>query len=276
MEPCFIDGDRGRLFAVYHDAGPNTPDAILYLPPFAEENNRARHVAAAFARRCAADGIAVLLLDPYGTGDSDGEFGNADWTGWIADARRAIGWLRQRGHSRISLMGLRAGGLLAAGACNEKIHKLIFWAPVAKGDLFLRQFLRLRVAANLTGADSETENVKDLLARLGQGDALEVAGYTLSPSMAQELSESALIAAPPPASVDVLWLDTAAEATEGLPPASEECAGAWRKVGVNVTGRRVAGPSFWQQIEPEHCPALAEATLEWLQAAGCGQGSADG
>lgn len=266
MEPCFIDGERGRLFAVYHDAGPEASDAILYLPPFAEENNRSRHVAAAFARQCADAGIAVLLLDPYGTGDSDSEFGDADWKTWSADASRAADWLRRRGHSQISLLGLRAGGLLASSICDERFGRLILWAPVTKGDLYLRQFLRLRVAANLTGTDIKAENVKDLLARLGQGETLDIAGYPLSPSMAEALSEGLLVDRTPPPSVDVLWLDTAVEDADDLLPVPEECAESWRKKGVNVTGRRIAGPSFWQQIEPEHCRALIDATLDWLPA----------
>ena len=70
--PVFIDSAAGRVFAIYHrpaEGGSNGP-AMLYLPPFAEEMNRSRRMAALQARALAAAGYGVLLLDPYGTGDS--------------------------------------------------------------------------------------------------------------------------------------------------------------------------------------------------------------
>ncbi len=70
--------------------------ALLYLPPFAEEANRSRRMAVLQARRLAARGWPVLLLDPFGTGDSAGAFHEARWELWLADAARAAAWLATR------------------------------------------------------------------------------------------------------------------------------------------------------------------------------------
>ena len=89
--------------------------ALLYLPPFAEEANRSRRMAVLQARRLAARGWPVLLLDPFGTGDSAGAFHEARWELWLADAAQAAAWLATRwpGGS-VTLWGLRLGALLAA------------------------------------------------------------------------------------------------------------------------------------------------------------------
>src|SRR3546814_10965817 len=70
MEALFLDGPAGPLFAVHHAAAPASRQGLglVYLPPFAEEMNRSRRMAALQARRLAALGLDVTLLDPFGTG----------------------------------------------------------------------------------------------------------------------------------------------------------------------------------------------------------------
>src|SRR3546814_14337350 len=81
MEALFIDGPAWRLFAIHHAAAPHCRQGLglVYLPPFAEEMNRSRRMAALQARALAALGIDVLLLDLFGTGDSAGDFRDARW-----------------------------------------------------------------------------------------------------------------------------------------------------------------------------------------------------
>ncbi|HEY9550049.1 MAG TPA: hypothetical protein VIR45_11165, partial [Kiloniellaceae bacterium] len=92
MEALCLDGPAGPLFAVHHAAAPASRQGLglVYLPPFAEEMNRSRRMAALQARRLAALGVDDLLLDPFGTGDSAGDFGDARWEIWREDARTAI------------------------------------------------------------------------------------------------------------------------------------------------------------------------------------------
>ena len=89
LEPTMIAGDRGPLFAVHY--APTLAQhgrAAIYLPPFAEELNRSRKMASLQARALAAAGIGVLVLDPYGCGDSAGDFRDARWDRNISDHGR--------------------------------------------------------------------------------------------------------------------------------------------------------------------------------------------
>ena len=90
-QPFFLAGAAGPLFCLQLAPAPGmTPrGALLYLPPFAEEANRSRRMAVLQARRLAARGWPVLLLDPFGTGDSAGAFHEARWELWLDDAARA-------------------------------------------------------------------------------------------------------------------------------------------------------------------------------------------
>src|SRR5690606_29370002 len=118
--------------------------------------------------RLAALGIDVLLLDPFGTGDSAGDFGEARWETWRADAEAAVAWLGERCGGPVGLWGLRLGAVLAADVAaqaNGRIAYLVLWQPVLFGERFLTQFLRLRVAAGM-GGQAVQETTKDLRARL--------------------------------------------------------------------------------------------------------------
>jgi hypothetical protein len=48
------------------------------VPPFAEEMNKSRRMIAEVGRRLEGSGVGMLLVDLFGTGDSEGEFAQAD------------------------------------------------------------------------------------------------------------------------------------------------------------------------------------------------------
>ena len=122
MEVFFLKGTRGSLFSVYHPAHgyDRRRLSLVYVPPFAEEMNRARRMAALQARRLSELGIDVLLLDPFGTGDSEGDFGDARWDIWCDDVRTAMNWLAVRTNAPVGLWGLRLGALLAADVASRQ------------------------------------------------------------------------------------------------------------------------------------------------------------
>jgi exosortase A-associated hydrolase 2 len=201
MEALFIDGPAGRLFCVYHAAEPLCRQSLglVYLPPFAEEMNRSRRMAALQARRLAALGIDVLLLDPFGTGDSAGDFHDARWEIWREDTKAAVEWLGARCDGRVGLWGLRLGAMLAAEVAADipvRPARLLLWQPVLSGERHLVQFLRLRVAAGMGKAgkekDSARETAGDLRSRLSRGEQVEVAGYELAPALAGAIAARTL------------------------------------------------------------------------------------
>lgn len=187
-EPLFLQGCTGQLFALYLPAQGEARQAIIYLPPFAEEMNRCRFTVAQQAGALSELGYAVLLLDPYGTGDSAGDLSDATWEGWVKDVRIAADWLEAR-TSLITLWGLRLGALLAADAANrtpDRYKRLLFWQPVQDGKLFLTQYLRLRIAF-LMDRNLPAETTDDMRNTLKTGGVLEIAGYPIGGRMAEEL-----------------------------------------------------------------------------------------
>ncbi len=259
------NGDRFCLLHVARDAAARR-GAMLYVAPFAEEMNKSRRMAALQSRALAAAGWTVLQMDLFGCGDSEGEFGDADWLQWVSDVRAAAGWLRTQTGCAPSLWGLRTGCLLAAQAARtfEPAPDLLYWQPVISGRQFLQQFLRLKLAGQLVGGESgERTGTQEMRERLLAGEAIEIAGYALSPGLASGLDAAEL---PPPAAPSrVAWLEVgvAAQAT----PAARSRIDAWRAAGCRVDARAIEGAAFWQTLEVTECPALIDATLaavaEW-------------
>ncbi len=79
----------------------------------------------------------MLRFDYSCTGDSLGETPDASWRSWIEDAELALDELvALSGVQRVSLVGLRLGGLVAAalaGRRSAEVDRVVLWAPPADG-----------------------------------------------------------------------------------------------------------------------------------------------
>ena len=281
MRAFHLGTANGPRFCVHHEPrGQPVLGALLYLPPFAEEMNKARHMVAVAARSFAAAGFEVLLLDPLGCGDSVGEFGEATWEAWIGDALEAYSWLRPRSAGRPWLWGLRAGCLLAVDAvqrmpADAAAPSMLFWQPPASGRTLVQQFTRLRLAAGALRAlpkggfdvtDASPGHAaphEDDRSRIG--DAHEIAGYRLNPQLLAGMQRSTLAA--PGRQTRAAWIEVTTRTPPQLLPGTERAAAHWRSAGHDVTALAVQGPGFWQTQEIEHAPALLAASLEVLLAA---------
>lgn len=264
-EPFFLDTPAGRRFCLYQPARGDCRAALVYVPPFAEEMNRARRMAAASARAMAAQGVAVLLLDLHGCGDSAGEFADASWDGWLDDIAAARAWLEARTGRCTGLWGLRLGGLLAAVAASRAAtppQRLLLWQPVMAGLPHLNQFLRLRLAADMLQA-GEHEGMDALRERLAQGETVEIAGYELGAGLARDMAAADAGMLTPPCRVD--WFELAAAPDRPLPPAASRLATAWRTRGARVHLRMAEGPPFWATPEVAEAPALLKASLACME-----------
>lgn len=270
--PLFIDGPKGRLFAVYYppsEPGRPAKPAVLFLPAFAEEMNRARRMAAVQARALAERGLGALVLDLYGTGDSAGDFAEARWPIWCDDAAVGLAWLRERGHQDLALLGLRLGGALAmAVAARERqaVSRLILWNPTVRGDLLLNQFLRVRTLAGLGLDGGGGETAKDLRERLFGGETLEIAGYALAPDLAREIDGLRLDRLAQGVAAPLHWFELAGTADAPLAPASAAAIDGLRQSGLSVTAESVVGEPFWTIEETVLAPDLVARTATlWTQ-----------
>lgn len=223
-------------------------------------------MAALQARRLAQAGYPVLLVDLFGSGDSAGDFADARVEIWRDDMLRAARWLQQQNGPRLIFWALRFGALLAADAAREfaaDLERVILWQPVVKGEQFMTQFLRLRLAADLMGA-GEKVTTQDLRNAAYAGQRLEVAGYTLDPALVRAMDGLDLKAFAIPQTARIEWMDVGASAERTLPPAGRAVVDAWQALHVPVKVTTVVGDAFWNTPEITEVPALLEATAALL------------
>jgi len=261
--PLFIGRPHGGLFAIHRPPADAAAldEAVLYIPPFAEEMNQSRRMATLQAEALTGLGYGVLTLDLTGCGDSAGEFAEARWETWRDDVVAGCRWLSAQGYRHISLWGLRLGAALAVEtACAEPdiCQRLVLWQPVVSGKTLLTQFLRLRVAAEMGAEGGGT--TKSMRATLSQGETLEIAGYELSPDLAGALDEVNLSKVELPDGIELHWLEVVSDADRGPAPASQRVIDRWTEAGSPPAVDTVEGATFWSIQETTLVPGLIERT----------------
>lgn len=262
-QASYLPLQHGRRFGVRHVPAGRGAGALVFVHPFAEEMNRSRRMAAVQARALAQAGWHVLQLDLFGCGDSEGDFGDADWAHWIRDVRAAAAWLEaQTGHAP-ALWGLRVGCLLACAAAQQMDTSppLLLWQPVISGRQALQQFLRLRVAGQLfADKNAPRTDTKQLREQLLRGDSLDIAGYRLSSGLARGLDAATL--SPPPRSTRVAWFEIGPTPPQEPTPAARGVIDRWRAAGHALEWMPAAAPAFWQTLEIAESVDLATATCD--------------
>ena len=233
-----------------------------------DEATLARRVLVEQARRLADQGWFTLIPDLFGTGDSGGETEAATFEIWRNELPHWAELAREQTSSGpLVLWGTRMGCLLAAQAARQLPTpcNFIFWSPTPSGKTQLQQFLRLKAAGDMLGGGAKgvTEGLRQQLAG---GQTVEIAGYALSPGLAQGMERSVL--APPAVSQPSLaqpgrleWLEMSTREDATLSPVAQKAIEQWGQSGFAVRSHIVNGPSFWQTTEIEDAPALVAATL---------------
>lgn len=264
----FLPVESGQRFCIYHpSAHEGIAPGIVYVHPFCEEMNKARRMAALQSHRLAAAGYAVLQIDLFGCGDSSGDFAQARWETWKQDLRIALGWLKSHARGPLGLWGLRLGATLAADLSRDPglgIEQLLLWQPVGNGEVFLTQFLRLRLASEMLADGAAQTGVRELRDSLSRGTQLEIAGYDLNPSLAAEI-DTLRLADLVPAVRHVHCLEVTTMADPLLSPASRRVVDAWRAKGLDISGIAVSGEPFWSTLEITECETLLAATESSLR-----------
>jgi exosortase A-associated hydrolase 2 len=240
---------------------------VLVAPPFAEEMNKSRKMLADVGRALCGHGIATILVDLYGTGDSEGEFREATWARWIDDLARAAEWAAAEGWSVEGLLGVRLGCILGAEAARAaigSISRTVFWQPVADGERFLAQFLRLRVAASMM--EGPRESVGELRQMLHEGTSVEVAGYELGPELAEALSGLSLADSLGTQLGALHWMEVVRDREAPVPTGSQALIDTARSRGLDVHAHTCVGDPFWTSTEIVRIPELVDLTVAALAA----------
>jgi len=274
--PCFLDSPQGRIFVIHHhphDLKAHT--GVVLVPPFAEEMNKSRRMLTLVAEALAERGFHVMLPDFYGTGDSEGDFSEASWRGWLEQLDCSINSMKHDyGIESYSLLAVRSGALLVAQYLQQpypKMDRLVLWQPVVDGVTYLTQFLRLRLASGMLSGGEEKENTQSLKQQLAEGGVVEVAGYGLTSAVTDGLAASTLKnivsdSLPPTCLVDLV-------ASEGQPPplVNRKLAESWIEAGVSLQHFSCVGEPFWNSVEIVEIPDMVTKTVSFF----CGDDSGE-
>jgi exosortase A-associated hydrolase 2 len=260
IEGRFLGEPGSRILFVSRRPLRDDLGCVLLVPPFGEEMNKTRPMYADLGRRLSERGFGSLLPDLFGTGDSEGEFRDADWNDWVENVAMVCRWASSQNWSLRGVVATRLGCALVASALralNLCVERTVFWQPVGDGARFLKQFLRLRVAASMMENDT-AESTTGLRSRLRAGEYLEVAGYELAPRLADQLESVRLVDSLSACLGLVQWIEIAREAQAGLSGAAAKSIDRATGMGISVTSQIVTGEPFWSSTEIVRLPELVE------------------
>jgi len=263
VRPQFIEARSGHLFvSVRRPTHDVTTSVVLLLPAFAEEMNKSRRLLTLQAQTLCEAGFAVAVFDPFGTGDSQGAFGQACVEHWQDDCEDVLNFLAGEGFSECIPLCVRFGALLLDHVLSVSplaINHAILWQPVTSGAQALNQFLRLQSAANMMSNDAGP-SVSDMQTQLKSGTAVEVAGYMVSPQL---YTQSQLL------KLDTLntrklrridWFAIAGSSDAPMPAAATRHVQRWNENGLYTRMKVIEGAQFWAATELVVVPELVART----------------
>jgi exosortase A-associated hydrolase 2 len=260
-----MESIAGRIFLLLR-APEKANRCVLVVPAFGEEMNKSRRQITETAHALVERGFAVLLVDLFGTGDSEGSFAEASWEIWKSDVATAITWATATGLSVDALIATRLGCSLAAATLRDNDQTMatsIFWQPVESGRQFMTQFLRLRVAASMMEDDSK-ETVDRLRERLAAGERLSIAGYTLSSELWRAIDSLKLSSLLNPCLGELRLLEVGRAADGQLSASGRRLVTAAEDMRIPVLGERISGEPFWSSTEIVVNAKLTDLTVEHL------------
>lgn len=224
--------------------------------------NKSRRLFTLQAQTLCDAGFAVAVFDLFGTGDSEGDFGDASIDIWKNDCEDVLTFLHEQGFSHCIPLCVRFGALLLDHVLHVSklsIHHAIFWQPVTSGAQSLNQFLRLQSAANLM-SDEAGPSVSDMQSTLKSGTPVEVAGYTISPELFGQSQALKLDALDVTRLGRIDWFAVAGSVDAPMPAAATRHAQSWIEKGLKVNSRIIEGAQFWAATELVVVPELVART----------------
>jgi predicted alpha/beta hydrolase len=249
-------GDPGLpVFGHWHlPSGRVRDTAVLLCPAYGREEVSSHRSLRHLALQLAAAGLPVLRFDYLNTGDSaDADPCGDHCTAWRRSIALALEELKRRsGATRLAVVGLRLGALLAAQVAAQRgdVAAFVSVAGVTSGRAFVRELKALQAASRLRGAAP------------AQDQLLESGGYAMNAATREALAALDLrqLPAPPAPRLLVVERDDLPASSAWLQPlAAEGCA---------VEQRQIPGYAAMMQ-DPHNTQvpqALLDEVVQWLAA----------
>jgi len=261
----YLNQNDEHVFAGHYRPEAPASRAVVLCHPLGEEKLWAHRVLVSFARDVAAAGVSVLRIDFRGEGDSDREFEESDLETRIADASLAIDAVRSLnpGVTEVSLVGLRLGAAVAAAAAARRtdVARLVLWDPVTDGVAYMQAVLRLNLMYQMALHRKVIENRDALVARLRQGETVNIEGYELAEPLFRQVSDFNLQTALAQFSGQVLALQVSQDETPMRPELAS-----LTEISPRFRVEMVKEQPFWREIKAfcQRSPELSRLSMQAL------------
>jgi exosortase A-associated hydrolase 2 len=266
MSATFEEFERHRTVVVRWTPPATTRANVVVVPAFGDEMNQTRRMIRLAAEALAGRGVATVVFDPLGTGDSSAEFDDASVERWLNDFGGMLARLRSKSDAPIVLFGCRLGVALAVELTHrspDAAVALVGWAPVFQGRMQLSAYLR---AAKIVQHRRPGKEPADARAEWSAGRSAFLGGYPISPTLAEQLERLDASTAPRvPAATLIDVRSPAAEGSTSPSQALQSRADAWRTQGVDTEVLAVEGTLFWNVPDLVDLPSLVEVTVDAVE-----------
>lgn len=255
----FIDGAAGRILLVTHEPADRATASVVVFPALGDEMNKSRRLVWSVGQQLASRGVRTVVPDVFGTGDSAGEFRDAQLHTWNDDMRASIAWARSRCDGPCHALLVRFGACLyapSAEALSEGgAHRVAAWQPEHDGGAVLRQLLRMKVMSERVTWGRSTKLAALREALLADGGETELGGYLFNAPLARAIESASFDWAALPVDADGHLFDWSRPAAGSEAQTADSAA---------VETTYVSGQRFWSVVEPGDNPALVSATVDYL------------
>jgi alpha-beta hydrolase superfamily lysophospholipase len=271
-EPLYFKSGDRSLFGWLHTPGTGAGDVgLVVCKAFGYEAICSHRSVRVLVDAAVSLGIPTLRFDYLGTGDSeDIEPGADQLQAWVAEVAAAVAELKRRtGVSRVCLLGLRLGALIAtlAAAQCAQVSALALIAPIVDGRRFIRDLKMTQLAASLAAKAARGPGSPAPEPRAAAG-SLEAGGYALSPATVASLSAADLntLTAPPAAQLLVIDRDDLPSARAWSDQLSELGAEVHYESLPGYIGMLMSAPQY--AVTPDRVVAAVRGWLERFRPVG--------
>jgi len=265
-ESTFITLAKRKIYLRSFLNPQRSETATILLSAFAEEMNKSRHLSQQLMNLLLQHSHDSFLVDPWGTGDSEGDLDQTSAVLWQQDLLAFINQLNERGYQKINFLAPRYGALqlfdlLATTQPALPVDKIVLWQPYLQTTTFLQQFFRLKVAEQMANGIKTSQ--KELEQQLAAGTVVEVAGYPITKALFDSIQALKDVSSVPALyqQTPLLWLETSM--MPNISPVSEKGL-AQLSQHFAAQFHQLQGPAWWNATELVQNPELISRTVEFL------------
>jgi len=130
---------------------------VVACMPVGEERNHVSHTVSSLLKYGADMGVAGVLFDYPGMGESGGTAGDFSLQGSLETGMAVLNEaFPEYGSLEMVFLGVRSGSFTAADLYRELGGFLILWEPFISGEQFIKDLrLRERIRGSLTGSEED-------------------------------------------------------------------------------------------------------------------------